>query len=300
MYTVYEYFALNNKELYQYNFLCKLINAIIYGSLYINYCYNKLYTFKNIKKKGDIFTLVTNDISISQNTKSKAQVHTVTAESMRLGILLATVGGFLDAYTFICRGGVFANAQTGNIVLLGVDIAKGNFRQAFMVLLPILAFILGAIVCEFIKELTSPSITLVTGSERIILIIEIIVLITIGFLPDTVPDIFVTVVISFVCSVQICSFTKLVDSPYNTAMCTANLRSACQSAYAAFRKKDKKLTLKANRYIKIVFSFITGGALSGMLTLSLGGKSIWFAAMILTIALILFTIDDFRFRNSDF
>ena len=38
-------------------------------------------------------------------------------------MLLAGVGGFLDAYTFVGYHGVFANAQTGNIVLLGVGAA---------------------------------------------------------------------------------------------------------------------------------------------------------------------------------
>ena len=39
------------------------------------------------------------------------------SETFRVGALLACVGGFLDAYTFLCRGGVFANAQTGNLAL---------------------------------------------------------------------------------------------------------------------------------------------------------------------------------------
>ena len=33
------------------------------------------------------------------------------SESFSVAIVLAIAGGFLDAYTFICRGGVFANAQ---------------------------------------------------------------------------------------------------------------------------------------------------------------------------------------------
>ncbi len=49
-----------------------------------------------------------------------------TANSVILGILLAIVGGFLDAYTYISRNGVFANAQSGNIVLLGVKAAQGQ------------------------------------------------------------------------------------------------------------------------------------------------------------------------------
>ena len=97
--------------------------------------------------------MITKDMNIINDNKRKMQVHTKTSESVRLGVLLAIVGGFLDAYTFICRGGVFANAQTGNIVLIGVEATKGNFRQAFMAFLPILAFIIGIIVTEKIKEL---------------------------------------------------------------------------------------------------------------------------------------------------
>ena len=38
------------------------------------------------------------------------------SESFRVASLLAVCGGILDAYSYLCRGGVFANAQTGNIV----------------------------------------------------------------------------------------------------------------------------------------------------------------------------------------
>ena len=33
------------------------------------------------------------------------------SESFRLGAVLALAGGFLDAYTYLVRGGVFANAR---------------------------------------------------------------------------------------------------------------------------------------------------------------------------------------------
>lgn len=133
-------------------------------------------------------------------------IHTKTSESVRLGILLAIVGGFLDAYTFVCRGEVFANAQTGNLVLLGIALTKRNSGQAITALLPILAFVLGVIFTEKIKDIKVPSMTFATNAERIILIIEIIVLFIIGFIPTTVPHIFVIVPIAFVSSVQIASF----------------------------------------------------------------------------------------------
>ena len=36
----------------------------------------------------------------------------------RAAVFIILSGGFQDAYTYTCRGEVFANAQTGNIVLL--------------------------------------------------------------------------------------------------------------------------------------------------------------------------------------
>ena len=35
-----------------------------------------------------------------------------TSETLKIGILLALSGGLMEAYYYICRGGVFANAQT--------------------------------------------------------------------------------------------------------------------------------------------------------------------------------------------
>lgn len=236
--------------------------------------------------------MITKDTIIPNQSK----VHINTSDSLRLGILLAIVGGFLDAYTFICRGGVFANAQTGNIVLVGIDAAQGKFVQAFMALLPILAFIIGIIVTEKIKDFEFPSSTSVAYSEQIILIIEIIVLFIVGFIPSTVPHAFATLAISFVSSVQIASFGRLVDSPYSTTMCTGNLRTASQAAYKAFVKKDSSATLKTTRYMIIIFSFIIGACIAGILTLLVWVKSIWFAAIMLILSLVLFRVDEYRFR----
>ena len=44
------------------------------------------------------------------------------SESLRVGVLLALTGGFLDAYTYLCRGKVFANAcQRGQSTIFGKD-----------------------------------------------------------------------------------------------------------------------------------------------------------------------------------
>ena len=68
-----------------------------------------------------------------------------TSESLFLAALLAIVGGFLDAYSYLLRGGVFANAQTGNIALLGVYIQRRNGSMIIHYLVPILAFAAGVV-----------------------------------------------------------------------------------------------------------------------------------------------------------
>ena len=65
------------------------------------------------------------------------------SESMPLAIFLTLAGGFQDAYSYNCRGKVFANAQTGNIVLLGQNLAQGQWKTALHYLIPLAAFLKG-------------------------------------------------------------------------------------------------------------------------------------------------------------
>ena len=54
--------------------------------------------------------------------------HIQVSESFLLCALLTMTGGFLDVYTYITRGHVFANAQTGNSV--ATTMCTGNLRSA--------------------------------------------------------------------------------------------------------------------------------------------------------------------------
>lgn len=78
---------------------------------------------------------------------TKVKIH----ETRRVGILLAFVGGFLDVNTYLLRGGVFANAQTGNMVLLMLQISEGQWMKALYYIIPIIAFFSGVVVTELVK-----------------------------------------------------------------------------------------------------------------------------------------------------
>src|ERR1700744_6768357 len=65
--------------------------------------------------------------------------------------LLSLSGGFLDAFTYIGHGGVFANAMTGNVVLLGVSATAGDWGQALNHVPPLIAFLIGVFVAQAIR-----------------------------------------------------------------------------------------------------------------------------------------------------
>ena len=101
------------------------------------------------------------------------------------GALLAIVGGFLDAFTYLEKGHVFANAMTANVVLVGVFTAAGKWLQAGGHLLPILAFLVGIVVAEILKN---PRVRRsVHWPATICLVTETILLLIAGALPSNVP-----------------------------------------------------------------------------------------------------------------
>ena len=52
------------------------------------------------------------------------------SDSYLTAVLIVLSGGLLDAYTYFCRGQVFANAPTGNIVLMSAQLASGQWLRA--------------------------------------------------------------------------------------------------------------------------------------------------------------------------
>ena len=73
------------------------------------------------------------------------------SESFLTAAFLSLSGGLQDAYTYIYRGHVFANAQTGNIVLLSQSIAERNWPQTLEYLIPLSFFAFGIAAAELLR-----------------------------------------------------------------------------------------------------------------------------------------------------
>lgn len=203
------------------------------------------------------------------------QAHGQMSESMRLGALLAVAGGFFDAYTYLCRGGVFANAQTGNIVLLGLELAEREWLRALAYLAPILAFALGVVVAEVVKRRGKARQAGGAGMHwrQVIVLAEIVLLAVAAFLPQRM-DMAVNILISFVCAMQVEAFRKVRGSAFATTMCTGNLRSGTEQLVIWRQTGDANAARKARHYYCIILFFILGAALGAVCTDTLGERTL--------------------------
>ncbi len=207
------------------------------------------------------------------------------SESFRIGALLAFAGGFFDSYTYIARGGVFANAQTGNMILLAIQLVQGHFIHALYYLIPVIAFVCGIFLDEHIKRRAHKPRRL--HWRQIVLFIEIIILVFVAFLPIGKGDLLANVFISFICAMQVQSFRTLHGLPYATTMCTGNLRSGTDQLVRLVFEKDRTAGKKAFLYFSVIFVFIAGAGAGALVTPIIGAKSVLFCCIFLILALIM-------------
>lgn len=211
------------------------------------------------------------------------------SQRMRIAFLLTLVGGFLDAYTYFERGGVFANAQTGNIVMLGIALATGNSGKALAHLIPICTFTLGLLTSIMIKEvLERRHLRLV---RRSVLVVEIVGLGIAGLVPLGAEwDIVANSIVSFVAAMQYETFTTFRGEAIVTTMSTGNLRKCIDALFAGTVHADREKLMRSALYASIISTF-TLGAVVGTHACALMGRAAMLPAMaLLTLAIIAITV----------
>src|SRR6202451_3750360 len=119
--------------------------------------------------------------------------------TLGIAALLASAGGFLDGFTYVGHGHVFANSMTGDVVLLGISCFSGSWRTALHILPAILAFLVGVSASQAM-QLHSRHRN-VSAPYPAVLALEISVLLVLSLLPGAAADILFTTSIAFVASV---------------------------------------------------------------------------------------------------
>lgn len=198
--------------------------------------------------------------AVSPELEVEASVGIYAPErSLLVASLLSMSGGFLDAFTWLSLGGVFASSQTGNVVFLGVYAMSGQWQQAVHHLLPVAAFLLGA------------SIAIRIRAPLLCLAGEIACLAAMMLLLHRIPDMVAIPGISFGVALQSASFRQVERWKYLSMTVTGNMLRAIDQSVAT---SDRDAARGAGTMLLLCLMFLLGAAIGGCVTRWLGAWSL--------------------------
>jgi uncharacterized membrane protein YoaK (UPF0700 family) len=190
-------------------------------------------------------------------------------ERLVVAALLSGAGAFLDAFTWLGHGGVFANAQTGNVVLLGLFAAERKWPDAVAHVPPIAAFFCGVFLAQALRYVGGQR------AARVSLAIEIVLLGVVAALPRGFADWPIVVGIAFVAALQSSSFPKVEGALYSSVMTTGNLRRAAEALFAGVTGRGEAGSSRlAAVFATVCVTFALGAALGAFCTARLANVAV--------------------------
>ncbi len=212
-----------------------------------------------------------------QIKKHKGQM----SDSFLTAAFIVLSGGLQDAYTYSCRGEVFANAQTGNIVLLSAKLFRMQWQEALKYLVPVTAFLVGTVVAEAIHSKMKHFEKL--HWRQIVLLCEIFILFFVAYIPEELNPA-ANAMVSFVCAMQVHSFHKVRGHAYASTMCIGNLRCGTEALCAYCHNHERPALYKALTYFAVIALFAVGAGIGSIATEYFGRYAIWISCFMLTVS----------------
>ena len=219
--------------------------------------------------------------------KKYLKSHKQMSEAFVTAAFLSVSGGLQDAYTYISRGKVFANAQTGNIVLLSQHIFAGDFGSTLHYLIPVVFFAFGVAAAELIRQKYQK--TECIHWRQLVLILEILLLFLVGFLPDQF-NLIANALVSCSCAMQVQAVRKVNSFAFASPMCSGNIRGGMESLCAYHKTHNRDTLYKASHYFGVIFLFALGAGLGSCFIPLWGLKTIWASCLLLMVSFLLMFI----------
>ena len=199
--------------------------------------------------------------------------------------ILTAAGGTMDAWVYLAHGHLFANAQTGNIVLFALHLTAGEFREAARIVPSVGAFVVGLLSSRlagaWLKQRGMNS-----RSWR--LAAEVGALLLLGSVAHYLPEDAVTAWVGFVAAVQITSLSHIGSASFNTGMTTGNLRGAVSAMVAVWLNpvgasdRDRATLLGG-----MCLAFVVGALAGGLFTPRFGDGTVFAIAALVACATLL-------------
>ena len=211
------------------------------------------------------------------------------SESFLTAAFLSISGGLQDAYTYIYRGEVFANAQTGNIVLLSQSLVERKWSTVIHYLIPLGFFAMGIVVAEGIRQ-KYKNVQRIHW-RQLVLLMEMLLLLVVGFLP-TACNLLANAMVSFACAMQVQTFRKVDSYAFASTMCIGNIRSGMEALCAYRQSHNRQILYKAFHYFGIIILFAFGAGIGSILIPVFNLQTIWFSSFLLMVGFFLMFIQE--------
>ncbi len=198
--------------------------------------------------------------------------------------VLIFVAGFLGAFTYVLRGGVFCNAQTGNVVLLGMELGKGDWNGALYYLIPIGAYILGAVVSELLPNPVKHR--LAVRWDTLLIAVEMLVIVMLGFVPESAPVQISQVAVNFIASMQYNTFRQAEGVAVATTFVTNHIRQVGVGLAMEWRHRhnaEKPHRRKFLTHLGMLLFFAAGATVGTVFCLQLLGRAVWLTLLPLAV-----------------
>lgn len=145
-------------------------------------------------------------------------------ETLTAGIPLAIVGGFIDIYSYLFLGHVFASMQSGNVLLMGMNLAQGKLYDAGRYAIPIICFTLGIGLSSIVESIGYKFKGICW--QNISLLIEAFGIVLLVAISQFIDNETIVSLLSILSAFQYHTFRTINGHGTSTTVITGNIRSA--------------------------------------------------------------------------
>lgn len=173
-------------------------------------------------------------------------------------ILQTFIMGTIDAYTFNTFNGSFVSAQTGNLIVFGIELATKGWHTAYIRVPVMVGFVLGAILAQAFRHL------LLVEKKQFefqlgISVVSLIALLTIATHP--INDLVMLFLLGMFASYQLTLFNQVGETSVNNGIMTGNLKNMSNQFYEAIFQQDRT-AMKQSLSLLVGIGMFTLGVLT--------------------------------------
>lgn len=212
------------------------------------------------------------------------------SQRLHIFVMLIFIGGFLAGFTHEYRGGVLSNAQTGNMIIMAISLAKKNYVRAGYCIVSFFAYSLGA----FLSELAASKAPR-TGRfrwETVLVGLETMTILALSFIPDDWSFILTQVPINIIAAMQYNTFKSARGIGMATTFCTNHVRNFGVSLEKLMETGDRSFLRRALSHIGMIASFCVGVAAATLMGQTMGSKCLLLPAGVFALVLLQLAADD--------